>query len=133
MTHSVMPTVQHSFTKARSRSAINSSKFRHKMTPSASVLISLLLIAISVYLCSAGGQTIKKSSDGILRAIGNNLFEGVESVWSERQSDRLWLPVIPAKVSKFFPLLVVLSVLPVVIVPLLIVSWWVVTAPVSSP
>ena len=76
---------------------------------------------------------MKKGSDDILRAVVRYLYEGVESVWSERQSDRLWLPVIPAKVSKFFPLLVVLSVLPVVIVPILIVIWWVITAPVSSP
>ena len=54
-------------------------------------------------------------------------------MWSDRQSNRLWLPVIPAKVSKFFPLLLVLSVLPVVIVPLLIVSLWVLTALVASP
>ena len=76
---------------------------------------------------------MEKQSRDILRAISNYLFEGIETVWSERQSDRLWLPVIPAKVSKFFPLLLVLSVLPVVIVPILLVSWWILTAPVASP
>ena len=97
-------------------------------------VISLLLIAIMcVALCTTEGKSMERGSSDILRTVGNYLFEGIQSTWSERQPGWLWLPVIPAKVSKFVPLFFRFSVLPVIIVPVLIVSWRVVTALVASP